>query len=64
MKAIQRKIKPFKRLDHRNHWSGRSGPVLFTLREEGFIAQRYCFDGTVTVVDAGHCIEQQLGRSI
>ena len=33
--------------------------MLFTLREEGFIAQRYRFDGTVTVVDAGH-IEQQL----
>ena len=33
--------------------------MLFTLREEGFIAQRHRFDGTVTVVDAGH-IEQQL----
>ncbi|WP_172954920.1 CobW family GTP-binding protein [Aeromonas sobria] len=59
MKAIQRKIKPFKRLIIETTGLADPAPVLFTLREEGFIAQRYRFDGTVTVVDAGH-IEQQL----
>ncbi|MCS3456383.1 G3E family GTPase [Aeromonas sp. BIGb0405] len=59
MKAIQKKIKPFKRLIIETTGLADPAPVLFTLREEGFIAQRYRFDGTVTVVDAGH-IEQQL----
>lgn len=59
MKAIQRKIKPFKRLIIETTGLADPAPVLFTLKEEGFIAQRYRFDGTVTVVDAGH-IEQQL----
>ncbi len=59
MKAIQRKIKPFKRLIIETTGLADPAPVLFTLREEGFIAQRYRFDGTVTVVDAGH-IERQL----
>ncbi|MGK4474524.1 CobW family GTP-binding protein [Aeromonas molluscorum] len=59
MKAIQRKIKPFKRLIIETTGLADPAPVLFTLTEEGFIAQRYRFDGTVTVVDAGH-IEQQL----
>lgn len=61
MKAIQRKIKPFKRLIIETTGLADPAPVLFTLKEEGFIAQRYRFDGTVTVVDAGH-IEQQLGQ--
>ncbi|MGL5286306.1 GTPase, G3E family [Aeromonas sp. RU39B] len=59
MKAIQRKIKPFRRLIIETTGLADPAPVLFTLREEGFVAQRYRFDGTVTVVDAGH-IEQQL----
>jgi G3E family GTPase len=36
-------------------------PVLFTLRQDDFIAQRYRFDGIVTLVDAVH-IEGQLAR--
>lgn len=59
MKAVQKKIKPFKRLIIETTGLADPAPVLFTLREEGFIAQRYRFDGTVTVVDAGH-IEAQL----
>ena len=59
MKAVQKQIKPFKRLIIETTGLADPAPVLFTLREEGFIAQRYRFDGTVTVVDAGH-IGQQL----
>ncbi|MGL5303867.1 MAG: CobW family GTP-binding protein, partial [Aeromonas sp.] len=59
MRAATQQIKPFKRLIIETTGLADPAPVLFTLREEGFIAARYRFDGTVTVVEAGH-IGQQL----
>ena len=61
MKAIQRKIKPFKRLIIETTGLADPAPVLFTLRQDNFIAERYRFDGIVTLVDAVH-IEGQLAR--
>lgn len=59
MRAMRREIKPFQRVLIETTGLADPGPVLFTLRNDPFFAQRYRFDGTVTVVDVCH-IEQQL----
>ena len=61
MKALRKEIKPFRRLIIETTGLADPAPVLFTLRQDGFIAQRYRFDGIVTVVDSVH-IDQQLAR--
>lgn len=61
MKALRREIKPFHRLLIETTGLADPAPVLFTLRQDDFIAQRYRFDGTLTVVDAEH-ISEQLAR--
>lgn len=61
MKALRREIKPFRRLLIETTGLADPAPVLFTLRQDDFIAQRYRFDGTLTVVDAEH-IGGQLAR--
>ena len=61
MKALRKEIKPFRRLIIETTGLADPAPVLFTLRQDNFIAERYRFDGIVTLVDAVH-IEGQLAR--
>lgn len=61
MRAMRREIKPFQRVIIETTGLADPGPVLFTLRNDPFFAQRYRFDGTVTVVDVCH-IQQQLNQ--
>ncbi len=61
MKALRKEIKPFRRLIIETTGLADPAPVLFTLRQDNFIAERYRFDGIVTLVDAVH-IEGQLTR--
>lgn len=58
MKALRKEIKPFRRLIIETTGLADPAPVLFTLRQDDFIAQRYRFDGIVTVVDAVHGLDQ------
>lgn len=58
MRAIRREIKPFQRVLIETTGLADPGPVLFTLRNDPFFAQRYRFDGTVTVVDVCHIAQQ------
>lgn len=61
MKALRREIKPFRRLLIETTGLADPAPVLFTLRQDAFIAERFRFDGIVTLVDAVH-IHQQLAE--
>ncbi|WP_024872096.1 CobW family GTP-binding protein [Tolumonas lignilytica] len=61
MRAMRREIKPFQRVLIETTGLADPGPVLYTLRNDPFFAQRYRFDGTVTVVDVCH-ITQQLNQ--
>ena len=61
MKALRKEIKPFRRLIIETTGLADPAPVLFTLRQDDFIAQRYRFDGIVTLVDGVH-IAGQLAR--
>ncbi len=58
MRAMRREIKPFQRVLIETTGLADPGPVLFTLRNDPFFAQRYRFDGTVTVVDVCHIAQQ------
>lgn len=61
MKALHKRIPRFNRLLIETTGLADPAPVLFTLRQDAFISQRYRFDGTVTVVDAEH-LPGQLAR--
>ena len=61
MEALRKEIRPFRRLIIETTGLADPAPVLFTLRQDNFIAERYRFDGIVTLVDAVH-IEGQLTR--
>lgn len=52
MRAINKEIKPFKRVIIETTGLADPSPVLYSLRNEGFLEDRYRFDGTLTVVDA------------
>lgn len=58
MRALRKEIKPFRRLIIETTGLADPAPVLFTLRQDDFISQRYRFDGVVTVVDAVYGLEQ------
>ena len=61
LQALRRQIKPFRRLLIETTGLADPSPVIFSLRHDPFVAQRYRFDGTLTVVDAVH-ISHQLER--
>ncbi|MFC7421727.1 CobW family GTP-binding protein [Iodobacter arcticus] len=52
MRAINKEIKPFKRVIIETTGLAEPSPVLYSLRNDGFLEERYRFDGTLTVVDA------------
>lgn len=52
MRVTNKEIKPFKRVIIETTGLADPSPVLYSLRNEGFLEDRYRFDGTCTVVDA------------
>ncbi|MBV7486757.1 GTP-binding protein [Bordetella sp. BOR01] len=62
MMALRRQIKPFRRVLIETTGLATPAAILFTLRHERFLAERYVHHGTVTVVDAGHVAAQLLAQ--
>ena len=58
MKSLQRKIAPINRVVIETTGLADPAPVIFTLMEDFFIAERFRIDGVVTVVDATHAAGQ------
>ncbi|THF59382.1 CobW family GTP-binding protein [Pseudothauera rhizosphaerae] len=58
MRALRREIRPFSRVLIETTGLADPAPVIHTLMEEPFIAERYRCDGVVTAVDATHALDQ------
>lgn len=58
MMALRRQIKPFRRVLIETTGLATPAAILFTLRHEHFLAERYVHQGTITVVDAVHVAAQ------
>lgn len=58
MKSLQRKIVPINRLVIETTGLADPAPVIHTLMEDFFVAERFRIDGVVTVVDATHALQQ------
>ncbi|MCD0503765.1 CobW family GTP-binding protein [Bordetella petrii] len=54
MLALRRQVKPFRRVVIETTGLASPAAILFTLRHEHFLAERYVYRGTITVVDARH----------
>ncbi|WP_454689492.1 CobW family GTP-binding protein [Achromobacter aloeverae] len=52
MQALRRTIKPFRHVVIETSGLASPAPILFTLRHEHFLAERYAYAGTVAVADA------------
>jgi len=52
MQALRRTIKPFRHLIIETSGLASPAPILFTLRHEHFLAERYVYEGTIAVADA------------
>ncbi|MGL4527354.1 MAG: CobW family GTP-binding protein, partial [Aestuariivirga sp.] len=58
MKSLHRKIVPINRVVIETTGLADPAPVIFTLMEDFFVAERFRIDGVVTVVDAMHAAGQ------
>lgn len=58
MQAIGRKIKPFRHVLIETSGLADPAPILFTLKHDRFLAERYAYRGAVVVVDAVHAEAQ------
>jgi len=58
MRALRRQIPPFRRILIETTGLATPAAILFTLRHEHFLAERYVYRGTITVVDAQHIAGQ------
>jgi len=54
MLALGRKIKPFRRVLIETSGLADPAPVLFTLKHDKFLAERYVYQGAIVVVSATH----------
>ncbi|MDQ8035362.1 cobalamin biosynthesis protein CobW [Bordetella genomosp. 1] len=54
MLALQRRIRPFKRVLIETTGLASPAPILFTLRTDPFLAERYVYRGAIAVADAQH----------
>ena len=54
MLALRRQIKPFRRVLIETSGLADPAPVLFTLKHDRFLAERYAYRGAIVVVDAQH----------
>lgn len=60
MMALRRQVKPFRRVLIETTGLATPAAILFTLRHDRFLAERYVHQGTITVVDAQHVATQLL----
>lgn len=56
MLALQRRIKRFRRVLIETTGMASPAPILFTLRNDPFLAERYVYRGAIAVADAQHLI--------
>lgn len=56
--ALRRAIQPFRHVLIETSGLASPAPVLFTLRHEHFLAERYVYEGTIAVADAQRVIGQ------
>ncbi len=56
MRCMRREIKPISRVIIETTGLADPAPVIFTLMEDDFLAQRYRIDGVVTAIDATHAM--------
>jgi G3E family GTPase len=56
--ALRRAVKPFRRLVIETSGLASPAPILFTLRHEHFLAERYAYNGTIAVADSGRIARQ------
>ncbi len=61
MRCLRRQLKPIRRVVIETTGLADPAPVIYTLLEDPFIAERYVMDGVLTVVDMSH-IAQQLAQ--
>ncbi|SEI94963.1 GTP-binding protein [Achromobacter sp. NFACC18-2] len=54
MQALGRKIKPFRHVIIETSGLADPAPILFTLKHDRFLAERYAYRGAVVVVSASH----------
>ncbi len=60
--ALQRRIRPFRRVIIETTGIASPAPVLFTLRHDAFLAERYVYQGAVALADAQHLPVQLQAR--
>ncbi|WP_445658486.1 CobW family GTP-binding protein [Achromobacter sp. NCFB-sbj8-Ac1-l] len=58
MLALSRRIKPFRRVLIETSGLADPAPVLFTLKHDRFLAERYVYQGALVVVDVRHGPQQ------
>ena len=58
MQALSRRIKPFRRVLIETSGLADPAPILFTLKHDRFLSERYVYRGAIVLVDACHGIEQ------
>ncbi|WP_312429546.1 GTP-binding protein [Achromobacter sp.] len=58
MQALARKIKPFRHVIIETSGLADPAPILFTLKHERFLAERYAYRGAIVVVSAVHGANQ------
>ncbi|WP_233237662.1 GTP-binding protein [Bordetella sp. LUAb4] len=63
MQALRRTIKPFRHVIIETSGLASPAPILFTLRHEHFLAERYVYEGTVAVADARQLARGALSSS-
>jgi G3E family GTPase len=56
--AVRRAIQPFGHVLIETSGLASPAPVLFTLRHEAFLAERYSYNGTIALADAQHVVAQ------
>lgn len=60
--ALRRQIKPFRRVLIETSGASSPAPLLFTLRHDHFLAERFVYRGAIVVVDAQHLLEQLVSQ--
>lgn len=58
MLALGRRIKPFRRVLIETSGLADPAPILFTLKHDRFLSERYAYRGAIVLVDARHGAEQ------
>lgn len=58
MAAMRRQVRPFRRVLVETTGLAGPAPLLFTLRHDAFLAERYVYRGTIAVADAQHLPRQ------